>query len=109
MVDCGKNANQANGPRELPNRLRHRRQDGSKADPEMENDHKNRARKPVGKVRGNRGHASKQHKAAHPIDHDFLIAEAEIPAGIIGRLGKDQHDKMVKKMADIQIEIRNTL
>ena len=52
-------------------------------------------------------HRPEQHKTGDAIDDDFLVTEAEMTPGVIGCLGKDQHDEMVKKMADVQIDVRN--
>ena len=56
-------------------------------------------------MRRKRCHRPEQHKPRNAIDDDFLVAEAKMPASVIGRLGENQHDEMVEEMADIQIDI----
>ena len=103
MIDRRENTDHANRRAELPHGLGHAGKHSGDANAKMENHHHERARIAVCQMRGDRRHGPEQHKACHAKDDDILISKAEMPPGVISRLGKDQHDEMVQKVADVQI------
>ena len=76
--------------------------------PEMIDHHHQRPRIFVRQPGGYRRAGPEEDKSQRTVADDLLIAQTKITPCIISRLGKDKHDKMIEKMANIDKHIMHS-